>query len=96
MAAVVMLTVSNAPVHFEAIKQATSRSVKQALAQQTEDPELLQANMQLQEQVQQLLAVKDSLSEAAEMKDAQLLDLHAQVDLLRNHASETEAWLTKM
>ena len=57
---------------------------------------MLQANLQLQEQVRQLTAARNVLAEAAEAKEAQLFDLHAQVDLLRNHASETEAWLTTM
>ena len=51
---------------------------------------------QLQEQVRQLSDERDSLVNTLETKESQLLALHAQVDLLRNHASETEAWLTSM
>ena len=47
-------------------------------------------------QVEHLLAERDSLANVLESKESQLLGLHAQVDLLRNHTSETEAWLTSM
>ena len=56
---------------------------------------MLQVNLQLQEQVKQLTADRDAQAEAAEAKEAQLLALHAQVDLLRN-ASEAETWLTRV
>ena len=56
---------------------------------------LLQVNLQLQEQLKQMTAHRDALHEAAEAKEAQLLNLHAEVDLLRN-ASEAETWLTRV
>lgn len=56
----------------------------------------LQANQQLREQLKQLAAARDALTEANEAKEAQLFDLHAQVDLLRNHTSDAEAWLATM
>ena len=56
---------------------------------------VLQVKLQLQEQVKQLTADRDAQAEAAEAKEAQLLALHAQVDLLRN-VSEAETWLTRV
>ncbi len=60
---------------------------------------LLQAKMQLQrlqEQMKFLTEERDTMASALEAKESQLLGLQAQVDLLRNHNSETEAWLTSM
>lgn len=60
---------------------------------------LLQAKQQLrqlQQQMQLLTEERDAVASALEAKESQLLGLHAQVDLLRNHNSETEDWLTSM
>ena len=57
---------------------------------------MLQANLQLQEQVGQLNAARNVLAEAAEAHEDKLFELQAQIDLLNNHASESEAWLTTM
>ena len=60
---------------------------------------MLQATRQVQqlhEQMKQLMYERESMASSLEAKESQLLGLHAQVDLLRNHASETEAWLTSM
>ncbi len=60
---------------------------------------LLQAKLQLQrlqEQMKVLTEERDTMANALEAKESQLLGLQAQVDLLRNHNSETEAWLTSM
>ena len=51
---------------------------------------------QLQHQINQLMSEKDSMASVLEAKESQLLQLQAQVDLLRTHACETEAWLTSM
>ncbi len=51
---------------------------------------------QLQDRVKQLTEERNAMATALEAKESQLLGLHAQVDLLRNHNSETEAWLTSM
>jgi len=50
----------------------------------------------LQEQMKFLTEERDTMASALEAKESQLLGLQAQVDLLRNHNSETEAWLTSM
>ncbi len=60
---------------------------------------LLQAKLQLQrlqEQMKVLTEERDTMANALEAKESQLLGLQAQVDLLKNHNSETEAWLTSM
>lgn len=60
---------------------------------------LLQAKLQnqrLQVQRQQLTDEREKMVRTLESRENQLLGLQAQVDLLRNHASETEAWLTGM
>jgi len=60
---------------------------------------LLQAKLQLQrlqEQMKVLTEEQDTMANALEAKESQMLGLQAQVDLLRNHNSETEAWLTSM
>lgn len=51
---------------------------------------------QLEQKISQLLNERDSMASTLEAKESQLLGLHAQVDLLRNHGCETEAWLTSM
>ena len=51
---------------------------------------------QLQQQMHKLVDERDSAASLLEAKESQLLGLQAQVDLLRNHSSETEAWLTSM
>lgn len=59
----------------------------------------MQAKLQLQrlqEQMKVLTEERDTMANALEAKESQLLGLQAQVDLLRNHNSETEAWLTSM
>ncbi|KAL0024101.1 hypothetical protein WJX79_006964 [Trebouxia sp. C0005] len=63
------------------------------------ESELQQAKLQLQrlqEQMKVLTEERDTMANALEAKESQLLGLQAQVDLLRNHNSETEAWLTSM
>ena len=51
---------------------------------------------QLEQKISQLMSEQDSMSSTLENRESQLLGLHAQVDLLRNHGCETEAWLTSM
>lgn len=51
---------------------------------------------QLEQKISQLVSERDSMASTLEAKESQLLGLHAQVDLLRNHGCETEAWLTSM
>lgn len=60
---------------------------------------LLQATHQVQlleQKISQLMSERDSMASTVEAKESQLLGLQAQVDLLRNHGCETEAWLTSM
>ena len=60
---------------------------------------LLQATcqvQQLEQKINQLVSERDSMTSTLEAKESQLLGLYAQVDLLRNHGCETEAWLTSM
>ncbi|KAL0047798.1 hypothetical protein WJX82_000192 [Trebouxia sp. C0006] len=97
-----LLTQSQA-AEAEAIRQAAeaTQRLSAASAQHVTqlESELQQTKLQLQrlqEQMKVLTEERDTMANALEAKESQLLGLQAQVDLLRNHNSETEAWLTSM
>ncbi|DBA94296.1 hypothetical protein WJX77_005306 [Trebouxia sp. C0004] len=97
-----LLTQSQA-AEAEAIRQAgaATQRLSAASAQHVSqlESELQQAKLQLQrlqEQMKVLTEERDTMANALDAKESQLLGLQAQLDLLRNHNSETEAWLTSM